>query len=142
MEHYILFQHEEQEKHSQDFLSQYQDDVYRVTRSLPDIKCKVGNVWERWPTQVMLITRLRYIAKLGSEAHKKLIGAVTNLEMFRAWCLVNEPLEWAHENSRVDPSEDFVALQLIHLANVEEWRHVKFVGQELGDALSDLRQLM
>ena len=59
--------------------------------------------------------------------------------MVKAWCLVNEPLEWVREDSRVDPSEDFVALELIRLANVEEWRHVKFVGPEFKNGLIDLK---
>ena len=116
--------------------------MYRASKGLPDIKCKAGNEWERWPTHVQLITRLRYIAKLGSEAHKKLVGAVTNLEVVKAWCLVNEPVPWINKGSKVDPSVDFVALELIRLANVEEWRHVKFVGPDIENGLIDLRSVI
>ena len=35
----LLKQHEKHDKHNQAFLSTYQDDVYRVNKSLPDVIC-------------------------------------------------------------------------------------------------------
>ena len=35
----LLKEHEKNDVHNQAFLSQHQDDLYRVTKSLPDVIC-------------------------------------------------------------------------------------------------------
>ena len=136
-----MAEYPEDAKNDQEFLHKYQDDVYRAQRSLPDIKHKAGSYWEAWLKAAAFLNYLRLIRDYGSVEHKKCWGSLNKLASVKIWGLVEVEIDW-DKDSEVAISEDIVNLQMNRLANCEEWRHIKYDGTDLGDALSRLSQIM